>query len=231
MTCTARDSDGDFLSGVFDLPLLSIVCICETDINRHVFSSHQRVIDLALDRWRWLATNLGGSSKRPPTCQRSARDCWIPSAMDLQDPASMVALFLVLSKDEDSRKMPGRRLSLEPTVSGVFISAYLSLSIFLVTRGTTCITPFFPSALGRREFSIILMISHQFDHQFSIFFPSTMPYKLGDTSANPSQSSLEAMDARIDASTNRGPPALMKRWSLVQGDSGAMKNIFVWFVL
>jgi len=47
--------------------------------------------------------------------------------MDLQDPASMVALFLVLSKDEDSRKMPGRRVSLESTVSGVFISAYLSL--------------------------------------------------------------------------------------------------------
>lgn len=129
----------------------SIVIHCLHLWNRHVFCSHQLVFltlpILALDRWRWLATNLGGSSKRPPMCQRSARDCWIPSAMDLQDPASMVALFLVLSKDEDSRKMSGRRLSLEPTVSGVFISAYLSLFDIFGYQRNHLRHPFFSQAL------------------------------------------------------------------------------------
>jgi hypothetical protein len=71
--------------------------------------------------------------------------------MDLQDPASMVALFLVLSKDEDSRKMPGRRLSLEPTVSGVFISAYLSLlDIFGYSYQRNHLHhPFFPKRFGK----------------------------------------------------------------------------------
>lgn len=93
--------------------------------------------------------------------------------------------------------------------SSQHISAF---SIFLVTRGTTCVTPFFPKRFGKAWifYTVILMICHQFDHQFSRFFPSTMPYKLGETSANPSQSSLEAVDARIDASTKRGP--FLRSW-------------------